>query len=277
MKATTVVILLMMCGILFAQELNDNNEFLYRIIIENNKMNHIIHGTDGHDRLIGGNGIDVIIGYEGNDIINGRNYDDILIGGNGADILMGGGGNDTIYGNGGDDNIDGNIGDDVVFAGIGDDHIETISGNDTIIAGPGDDYINAGQNEDYVDGGNGNDYIWGRWGNDILFGGLGDDILHGASDTNELTGGPGYDYFMIDLFDNRDFFGINIIKDFEVDIDKFYVRGGRDMIDGEIYHYQNDKYKWTEIRAWPLESPQNYQDIIVEGVWVYVKDAEFFN
>lgn len=83
-------------------------------------FNGVLHGSDGHDVIVGGP------------------YDDTIVGRGGDDMICGGGGNDNINGQEGDDFIDG---------GDGDDNLIGQEGNDMMVGGEGHDHLNGGQGE----------------------------------------------------------------------------------------------------------------------------------
>ncbi len=64
--------------------------------------------------------------------------------------------------------------------------------------------------------------LLGGSGNDRLIGGSGDDLLRGGVGADTLTGGLGKDTF---AFAERDFGGIDIIKDFRQGEDKLEIAG----------------------------------------------------
>ncbi|KII75821.1 calcium-binding protein [Vibrio renipiscarius] len=100
---------------------------------------------------------------------------------------------------------------DVAHAGGGDDRVFGENGADAIFGGSGDDILKGGEGVDGLRGGSGNDVLDGGTGNDILIGGLGNDIL---------TGGLGADIFKwVDQGDSARSDN-DVIKDFEVGVDK---------------------------------------------------------
>jgi extracellular elastinolytic metalloproteinase len=62
------------------------------------RLEALLFGGDGGDRLDGGGGADILVGGNGNDRMNGGAARDILIGGFGADRMDGGGGDDLLVG-----------------------------------------------------------------------------------------------------------------------------------------------------------------------------------
>ena len=97
-----------------------------------------------------------------------------MLGGSGEDFLDGGAGNDTLWGD---------------------------SGSDQLIGGDGLDQLLGGSGGDFLKGGAGNDTFWGDSGDDTLLGGDGNDYLDGfgggAEEIDSLTGGTGFDTFVI--------------------------------------------------------------------------------
>ena len=81
------------------------------------RVNQIVNGGEGNDRMIGGRGDDTLDGGAGNDRIQGRGGDDTITGGSGRDILLGGNGEDLILAVDGErDLIRGGRGLDRIFA-----------------------------------------------------------------------------------------------------------------------------------------------------------------
>ena len=58
----------------------------------------VMDGGDGNDFLFAGNGTSILIGGDGDDMLTGAGARDILIGGVGADRLVGNGGDDVLIG-----------------------------------------------------------------------------------------------------------------------------------------------------------------------------------
>jgi Ca2+-binding RTX toxin-like protein len=98
------------------------------------KVDSMVWGGTGNDRVYGGYGSDTVYGDQGNDTV---------LGGAGNDWLVGGDGNDQIWGGWGDDWMTGDIGDDTLY---GD------AGNDSISGGEGRDFLSAGTGIDQLDG-----------------------------------------------------------------------------------------------------------------------------
>jgi Ca2+-binding RTX toxin-like protein len=60
------------------------------------KLNTVLYGGPGNDRINGGNGQNIEVGCEGNDQLLGGNGHDLLVGGAGSDNLNGTAGGDTL-------------------------------------------------------------------------------------------------------------------------------------------------------------------------------------
>lgn len=88
------------------------------------KINSIIFGGLGNDKITGGGGADVIHGDDGNDTILGMGGIDDLFGEAGADYINGGNANDNLYGG---------IGDDILIGGEGVDTLDGSTGTNTLI------------------------------------------------------------------------------------------------------------------------------------------------
>jgi len=96
------------------------------------KVDSMVWGGTGSDRVYGGYGSDTAYGDQGNDTI---------MGGAGDDWLVGGDGNDTIWGGYGNDWITGDIGDDKLYGDAGNDSLSGGEGRDTLSAGTGEDTL----------------------------------------------------------------------------------------------------------------------------------------
>jgi Ca2+-binding RTX toxin-like protein len=94
------------------------------------RLDAMVWGGHGHDRVYAGSGSDTIYGDQGNDTILGGYGNDWLVGGDGADQIYGGSGNDWITGDNGDDRLTGDSGDDSLSGGEGRDTLSSGSGND---------------------------------------------------------------------------------------------------------------------------------------------------
>jgi Ca2+-binding RTX toxin-like protein len=83
-----------------------------RVSLGRVKIDSIIDGGDGNDRVFGGRGDDVITGGAGDDLVRG---------GDGNDALAGSAGNDRLLGDNGDDDLAGGDGSDIISGGAGTD------------------------------------------------------------------------------------------------------------------------------------------------------------
>jgi Ca2+-binding RTX toxin-like protein len=158
--------------------------------------NDLLDGGDGNDKLFGGQGSDTLLGGRGNDQIRADGGADSISGGDGNDVIFAGRGNDTIDGGAGDDDIHegcGGGGSDLIYGGSGNDTIRAGRDGDVIDGGTGDDLIYGGQGADSINGGDGNDTIRAGNGNDTVFAGAGDDSVEGGQGDDYLDLGAGND------------------------------------------------------------------------------------
>ncbi|MEA1952574.1 MAG: PKD domain-containing protein, partial [Planctomycetota bacterium] len=86
-------------------------------ISANNRLDAMVFGGPGNDRLHGGRGNDILDGGPGNDRLYGNSGNDILLGGAGRDRLFGHGGRDLLIGGPGRDFLAGSSGDDILIGG----------------------------------------------------------------------------------------------------------------------------------------------------------------
>ena len=163
--------------------------------LEGTDLNDTLRGTDYSDTLNGSSGDDTLW-LEGGDDGTDLSADTAIpafasgsiglyagylqandyfggIGGSGDDYIDGGDGNDSLLGGPGDDTLRGNVGNDVLF---------DYQGSDSLNGGYGDDELLA------------LDTLSGNY--DTLDGGAGDDNLF-ADDGDQLTGGAGWDNFVV--------------------------------------------------------------------------------
>ncbi|MFC7379477.1 beta strand repeat-containing protein [Brevundimonas sp. GCM10030266] len=184
-------------------------------------------GDGGSDAL---SGIENLTGSAFNDELTGSGGANHLFGGRGADTLLGLAGDDVLAGGAGDDVLDGGAGIDLL------DYRQAASGvraqlNTGTASNDGDggtDIIRGFENiigsafNDMLVGDAGANVIQGGLGADLLMGGAGDDILHGGSGAgNELYGGLGNDYFVLDANDTVVEFANEGIDTVEVRIDRY--------------------------------------------------------
>ena len=137
----------------------------------------------------------------GDFIGNGNASDNVITGGNGDDLLRGGAGNDTLIGQGGRDTVDYSQASSGVHA-----RLDTMSafndGDGGVDAFVGVEAITGSAFNDLLVGGANNDTLSGGLGRDVLLGGAGDDILRGGQgQANQLQGGVGDDYYILDAND----------------------------------------------------------------------------
>lgn len=183
--------------------------------------NDFVLGDDGADRIGGGLGNDTIDGGAGDDVIGAGRGDDIAAGGDGNDVVSAGAGNDTLGGGAGNDSMSGSFGNDSIDAGDGDDIVGGGTGQDTILGGVGNDQIGGGEGDDDIFGGDGDDFLAGGGRDDIIDGGAGNDTINGGAGNDDMSGGEGADLFVFNEFVAGDF---DLITDFEVGIDSFFIR-----------------------------------------------------
>jgi Ca2+-binding RTX toxin-like protein len=181
-----------------ARDATDNHE-------EHNMQ--VINGTNASE-VITAPGFDTFLirGFGGNDTITGWSLNDTISGGNGNDRINGAGGNDRLYGN---------YGFDTIFGGTGADYLNGGNGDDDLYGQDGNDYLAGGYGWDLMIGGAGNDRLEGGPGNDFLEGNTGNDNLHGGQGDDDLIGGSGFDWFIF-----KDFGGVDVVYDFQFDIDR---------------------------------------------------------
>jgi hypothetical protein len=91
------------------------------VVLEGNRSQDTLSGTNNDYRIEGGSG---------NDLIAGRQQDDFLSGGPGNDNIVGNEHNDTINGGAGNDRLDGNRHNDTLIGGGGADTLQGGRGND---------------------------------------------------------------------------------------------------------------------------------------------------
>ncbi|WP_332853587.1 calcium-binding protein [Duganella sp. S19_KUP01_CR8] len=99
---------------------------------------HLPALTDGADSRVGSRIDDIVDGGGGNDRLDGDYGNDVLIGGTGDDYLMGGYGNDILVGGAGDDSLNETYGAGLLDGGAGNDTLDGGEGNDTYYFARGD-------------------------------------------------------------------------------------------------------------------------------------------
>lgn len=168
-----------------------------------------ILGSFYNDVITGNIEPNYLRGYHGNDQLRGGAGNDILRGDSGADFLVGGDGNDWAYYHTSNASVSINIGNSTTERG-GHAEGDRLVAVERVLGSKYNDAITGNGDENYLRGYSGNDQIRGGAGNDIIRGDAGHDIMYGGS---------GGDIF---YFVGND--GNDLIMDFEVNIDKIYVR-----------------------------------------------------
>lgn len=137
----------------------------------------------------------------GNFIGTGNDLDNVLIGGAGDDVLRGRGGNDQLNGGAGIDTVDYTqaAAGVVVRLDLGYAPNDGEGGVDTFVS---IENLTGSQYNDVMVGDSGNNVLSGGIGSDVLLGGAGDDVLIGGQiQQNELHGGTGNDWYVLDVAD----------------------------------------------------------------------------
>jgi Ca2+-binding RTX toxin-like protein len=120
----------------------------------------------------------VVDGGAGNDRITTGAGDDRVDGGSGDDVISGGAGRNDLFGNSGADTIHGGDDVNIIHGGDGDDILRAGAGTNFIEGGAGADAIHGGGRSDILSGGTGNDRISAVDGR--IYAGAGDDVIDGA-------------------------------------------------------------------------------------------------
>ncbi|NEQ62895.1 MAG: hypothetical protein F6K53_38255, partial [Moorea sp. SIO4A1] len=123
------------------------------------------------------------------------------------------------------DTLINSLGNDVRYGSIWDDKLRGTFGNDKIYASLGDDSIHGLTGDDILEGGKGNDKLNGGFGDDKLHGSFGDDTLVGGGGSDTMVGGNGADTFVFNRSDSLLGDDFDIIKDFQVGLDKVKFQG----------------------------------------------------
>ncbi|NEO69148.1 calcium-binding protein [Moorena sp. SIO3H5] len=123
------------------------------------------------------------------------------------------------------DTLINSLGKDVRYGSIWDDKLRGTFGNDKIYASLGDDSIEGLTGDDILEGGKGNDKLNGGFGDDKLHGSFGDDTLVGGGGSDTMVGGSGADTFVFNRSDSLLGDDFDIIKDFQVGLDKVKFQG----------------------------------------------------
>jgi serralysin len=163
------------------------------------------------------------------------------------------------------DTLIGNLGKDVIYGTIWNDNLTGTNAADKIYASLGDDKLHGKNGNDNLDAGQGNDWLDGGDGNDSLYGGLGNDVLIGGSGNDVLVGGDGNDTFIFKRDDTLFRNDFDIIKDFQVGIDKIvfhdwgYINTSLWLQLGNITDTENGA-------VLKLNSSFNQETILISGV-----------
>ncbi|MCC5606613.1 M10 family metallopeptidase C-terminal domain-containing protein [Nostoc sp. CHAB 5834] len=193
-----------------------------------------------------------------------------------------------------------NLGKNVIYGTIWKDNLKGTYNEDKIYASLEDDKLDGGKGDDILEGGEGNDTLIGGQGNDKLHGGSGDDVLIGGEGDDVLVGGDGYDKFVFNF--NNSFLagnvdgvqdllvgiGINlgidslinvsdrfsksefdVIKDFEIGIDKIELTGLHDT-DADTWlnemFYQGNITNTKDGLLLSFNSGNTQQTLLLSGV-----------
>jgi len=143
----------------------------------------------------------LVFGGTGNFTGTGNDLDNILIGGAGDDVLRGRGGDDVLNGGAGIDTADYTqaAAGVLVRLDLGYAPNDGEGGTDSFVS---IENLTGSQFNDVMVGDGGNNVLMGGLGSDVLIGGAGDDILMGGQvHQNELHGGTGNDWYVLDVAD----------------------------------------------------------------------------
>ena len=192
-------------------------------------MSNTLQGGLGDDRyILEANDSVVEMTGEGTDTIEARinayvlalNVENLVFGGTGNFAATGNAQANTITGGAGDDNLRGRGGADMLNGGAGTDTVDytlaaagvtarldtnraTNDGDGATDVFTGVENLTGSIHNDLLIGNAGNNVLHGGIGTDTLLGFGGDDILWGGSGggNNQLQGGTGNDYYVLDAFD----------------------------------------------------------------------------
>lgn len=184
------------------------------------EIDGVLVTLSGFEHVVTGDGDDILIGDAQDNWLQGMRGDDTIQGGGGNDRLGGGQGHDVLAGGTGDDTLAGHAGNDTLSGDAGNDSLVGLAGDDVLFGGAGADVLQGGLGRDLLVGGAGHDTLSGGLGADTLRGGKGDDWLIDGAGRDQLFGGAGADVF--DLVTDG---AVDVIKDFEVGIDRIRLAG----------------------------------------------------
>lgn len=157
-------------------------------VAPNVRVNIVVEGGDGNDRITTGAGDDRIDGGAGDDtVVSGDGRDDVF-GNTGADTVDAGAGDDVVYGGDGNDILAAGAGTNFIEAGAGDDRIDGRTGTNMISAGRGDDAVTSGgRNSIYA--GDGTDTVDGATRTDKIYAQSVDQVnfAAGQGDTSQVV------------------------------------------------------------------------------------------
>lgn len=198
----------------------------------------LMYGGPGRDTMWGGTGVDDMRGGSGNDLMRGEDGNDFMYGEDGWDTMSGGAGDDAMWGGALGDTMAGDTGNDQMYGEAGNDIMLGGNGLDQMHGGFGADVMHGGAGNDVMYGEIGDDELFGETGMDTLYGGNGIDVLYGGADNDTLVGGTGGDVldggvgndtmwggYGADVFVFRDGFGRDVIRDFDLGLDKIDLSG----------------------------------------------------
>ncbi|KYC37663.1 hypothetical protein WA1_40085 [Scytonema hofmannii PCC 7110] len=118
------------------------------------------------------------------------------------------------------DNLIGNLGKDVIYGTLWNDNLKGTNKADKIYGSLGNDRIEGRKGNDIIEGGSGNDTLYGGENDDLIYGGWGDDTIIGGHGNDILAGGSGHDSFIFQKYNSFLHKEYDVIKDFEVGVDK---------------------------------------------------------
>jgi Ca2+-binding RTX toxin-like protein len=131
--------------------------------------------------------------------VTGMGYELFVFGSDGASATVANRDLLTINGLAGDDSLRTVLGMEAITQIVldGGDGNDLLDADATLIGGAGDDTLLGGAGNDSLDGGAGNDLLDGAAGDDTMIGGDGDDTFLHNTGNNTVTGGNGFDRFLL--------------------------------------------------------------------------------